>query len=151
MYYQIYLSSTNFGFFDFRDKNWKKIFIERTTNLIHDEIKFVDPLDVISDQAEIVDSDIRSILSSDFVVSYIGKKVTIGTVMEIMYTALYTKFVEIQIPIILIDKYKIHRKHPWIKKWVNHIVDDEEQAAFLVKDYYIKKGNKKSENSYCTL
>lgn len=136
------MSSTDFKFWNFRDKNWKKKFMGYTMSLIHDEIEFIDPLQIISDEVTIVDDDIKSIIGSDFVVSYIGKKITIGTVMEIMYTAIYTRFSEIQIPIILIDKCKIHRKHPWIKKWVDHVVDDEYQAAQLVRDYIVNnKGN----------
>lgn len=129
-YFNVYMSSTNFGFLNFRDKNWKKKLI----SYLPSNINCIDPLRVLSDKPEIVDQDIDDIQKSDFVVCYLGKKVTIGTMMEIMYTIMYTKYSEISVPIILVDKYKIHRNHPWIKRWIEFIVDDEKQAASLVQN-----------------
>lgn len=128
--FNIYMSSTNFGFLNFRDKNWKK----RLISHLPSNFNCIDPLRIISDKSEIVDQDIDDIHKSDFIVCYLGRKVTIGTIMEIMYAIMYTKYSEISIPIILIDKYKIHRNHPWIKRWIEFIVDDEKQASLMVQN-----------------
>ena len=124
------MSSTNFSFLNFKDKNWKAKFI----SYLPFNFDCIDPLKVLSDRATIVDQDIKDIQNSDFIVCYLGKKITIGTIMEIMYSVMYSKYTEQEKPIILIDKYKIHRKHPWIKRWIHYIVDNEKQAAEKIED-----------------
>ena len=135
--YQIYLSSTSFGFWDFKSKNWKKK-IQKLCDEYSKEsdIRFslIDPLEVKSDDTWVVDRDLRLIAESDFVVCYMSKKVTIGTSMEIIYTSLYSKMYETEIPLIFIDPYKIHRKHPWIKKFCDYIVDNEKEAVDIIKE-----------------
>lgn len=133
--YTIYLSSTSFKFWNFRDKNWKKKFmycLSRIRNVKN--AKYIDPLKELSDKPEIVDKDINDISLSNCIVCYLGKKITIGTMMEVMYSIMYYKIHEIEFPIILIDKYKIHRHHPWIKRWITYIADDEDDAANIVEN-----------------
>lgn len=127
--FNVYMSSTNFGFLNFRDKNWKKKLI----SYLPSSFECIDPLRVLSSEPEIVDQDIQDIQNSDFIVCYLGKKITIGTMMEIMYALMYRKECEIELPIIIIDKYKIHRQHPWIKKWISYIVDNEKEASDLIQ------------------
>ena len=134
--YLIYLSSTNFSWWNFRDKIWKKLFKKYLLCCCDNDEKSMpklyDPLEVLSDSKEIVDKDISVIQQCDFMVSYISKKITIGTVMEIMYAALLSKIRQSEIVIFLIDRHKIHRKHPWIKRWVRYVCDNEEDVALLI-------------------
>jgi len=129
----IYLSSTNFPYDEscYQDHMWKEELKIEFRNKLHEMerklmISFHDPLQTISDQPEIVMDDIHHIIGCDFVISYLPKtKLTIGTIMELQYSLL-------QKPkdcIILIDRYLVHRNHPWIKYWVKHIVDNEGEAA----------------------
>lgn len=146
---KVYLSSTNFGFFDFRSKNWKTKLMEvfHSNPLIIDNItyrfEFIDPLKYLTDDPAIVDVDTNNIRNSDFNITFLGKKITIGTVMEIMYTSLYNIYSKMYCDddnhstrLILIDKWKVHRKHPWIKHYIpkNDIVDNEKQAYQRVKE-----------------
>lgn len=144
---RIYLSSTNFGFFDFRSKNWKTKLIEvfHSSFLTIDDVNihfdFIDPLKYLTDDPAIVDVDTENIRKCDFNITFLGKKITLGTVMEIMYTCLYNKWCnrsncEDKTHLILIDKWKVHRKHPWIKHYIPmaDIVDDEKQAFQRVKE-----------------
>ncbi len=133
--YTIYLSSTSFNFWNFRDKNWKNKFMYYLSySRKIKNVKYIDPLKVLSDKPEIVDQDIDDISSSNCIVCYLGKKITIGTIMEVMYSIMYYKIHEIDFPIILIDKYKIHRNHPWIKRWITYIADNEDDAANIVEN-----------------
>lgn len=145
---RIYLSSTSFNFFDFKNKNWKKKFIKYMRgyeffvpyNQDSIEYTFIDPLQTISNEAEIVQVDLDCIQSSDYVVVYLPKKLTIGTMMELTYSVL--KFGANKV--ILIDKTRKHRQHPWIKYWVNSwcVCDNEEHAAHVVSQYISDKVNK---------
>ena len=111
--YQIYLSSTSFGFWDFKSKNWKKK-IQKLCDEYSKEsdIRFslIDPLEVKSDDTWVVDRDLRLIAESDFVVCYMSKKVTIGTSMEIIYTSLYSKMYEENLIFFLILRYFKNQK-----------------------------------------
>lgn len=142
---KVYLSSTNFGFFDFRSKNWKENLIEAFHSyplVINDttyRFEFIDPLEYLTDDPAIVDVDTNNIRKCYFNITFLGKKITIGTVMEIMYTSLYNKWCcgdDTLTRLILIDKWKVHRKHPWIKHYIpeNDIVDNEKQAYQRVKE-----------------
>jgi len=130
----VYLSSTDFQYDNdpYPDFSWKSNLIDhfhsKTVNKEFD-VSFHDPLQNISDKAEIVEDDITHIIHSDFVVVYLPKtKLSIGTIMEIQYSCLNKP----KDCVILIDRYKVHRKHPWIKYWVKHIVDDEDEAVTLI-------------------
>lgn len=146
---QIYLSSTSFGFFDFRHKNWKKKFMMAMHrydfylpyyNCNKITFKYIDPLLEISNEAKIVDSDIDNMNNSDYIVVYLPKKLTIGTLMELTYGVI--KYGSDKI--ILIDKTKIHRNHPWIKYWINsdNIADNEYHAAHILSQYISDKVSK---------
>ena len=126
----VYMSSTDFasGIDDEFDVNWKGE-LQNLCNSLVDQTQYhfscYDPLQIISDKAEIVSSDIQHIICSDFIVCYLPKtKLSIGTLMELQYSCLH-KYKD---NIILIDRYKIHRNHPWIKYWIKHIVDNEHEA-----------------------
>lgn len=140
--YTIYLSSTSFKFWNFRDKNWKNKFMHYLSDVKKiEKVEYIDPLKVLSDKPEIVSQDINDISSSNCIVCYLGKKITIGTIMEIMYSIMYYKIHEIDFPIILIDKYKIHRHHPWIKYWIPYIADDEEDASNIIENLITNLNN----------
>lgn len=140
--YTIYLSSTYFGFWSFSHKNWKQNFrywlLFHTGSLLQTiKYNFIDPLLVLTDDESIVNKDLHDIDSSDFVVAYLPRKLTIGTIMEILYSAQNNK------KLILIDKSKLHRKHPWIKHWCKTIVNDEHEAALRVfRTAYLKEYKK---------
>lgn len=134
----IYLSSTDFheGNDNIDDVNWKANFIKHfinpleVNNSIYD-VSCHDPLQNISDKAEIVNDDICNIIQSDFIVCYLPKtKLTIGTLMELQYSCLKKP----KDCIIVIDRYQIHRNHPWIKYWVKHIVDNESDAVIKMRN-----------------
>ena len=132
----IYLSSTSFKWYEFSDKWWKFYFksalfdqfVYFSKKGINYVVEVIDPLEVISDQPDIVNKDLDNISNSNFIVCYLGKRLTIGTLMELSY-CVYKNY-----PLILIDKHKIHRNHPWIKYWVKYIADDEIDAVTLIKN-----------------
>ena len=127
----VYLSSTDFheGIDEMSDVNWKTEIQKASSSLVDSrkyEFSYYDPLEIISDKPGIVSSDIRHISWADFVICYLPKtKLTIGTLMELQYACLHKS----NESIILIDRYKIHRNHPWIKYWVKNIVNDEAEAV----------------------
>lgn len=132
----IYLSSTNFDrdFDADLDINWKFNFTNQLTsgfeiNKTFYHVNCHDPLQNISDQAEIVSDDISNIIESDFIVCYLPKtRLTIGTLMELQYSCLKKP----KDCVIVIDRYQIHRHHPWIKYWVKHVVDNEAKAVSTI-------------------
>lgn len=148
---QIYMSSTSFGFFDFRNKNWKRKFMRSmrsydfylpynySDNDNKVTFKFIDPLQTISNDAEIVKVDLDCMHRSNYIVVYLPKKLTIGTMMELTYSIL--KFGAGRV--VLIDKTKIHRNHPWIKYWLYSecIADDEEDAAKILSETIMDEVN----------
>lgn len=150
---KIYLSSTNFreGVDPQCDVLWKSELMKQFNSFsdARYNFQFHDPLQVISDKAEIVLEDINNILSSDFIVCYLPQtKLTIGTIMELQYSSIF----KVRDSIILIDRYQIHRNHPWIKQWVKHIVNDEcevvSKLANILRDsifYNSKEGFLKYE------
>lgn len=126
----IYLSSTTFNKDNdpIEDVEWKQNLKKEFDSLLGDKYIFNghDPLKVLSDKAEIVIDDISHIVASHFIVCYLPKtKLTIGTIMELQYSLINKP----KDCFILIDRYKIHRNHPWIKYWVKHIVDNERDAV----------------------
>lgn len=127
----VYMSSTDFS--EKPDSEWKERLRKSCEYELHHmfddkwySFHCYDPLKVISDKAEIVTSDIQHIIKSDFVVCYLpATKLTIGTLMELQYSCINKP----SDCVILIDPYKIHRNHPWIKYWVKHVVDNEDEAT----------------------
>lgn len=139
--FNIYLSSTDFKWYEFKDKWWKFHFstiLDNINRTVYSNgrkyiLDVYDPLQIITDNPSIVEKDLSKIRESSCVVCYIGKRLTIGTLMELSYCCYKN------LPIILIDSHKIHRNHPWIKYWIRYIVNDVYEAFELIKTNFLNR------------
>lgn len=136
---KIYLSSTKYRWFELNGKNWKfkfQTYLDDLNKPKKFNIKYFDPFDFDSCDPQVVTADKQLINKSDYFVCYLDK-ITIGTVMEIMYQYDINnikKFKTISNECLLIDPNSKHREHPWIAYHCKKIFDDVESVAEYIYD-----------------
>lgn len=136
---RLYLSSTKYGLFNPNGKNWKfrfQKFLEDLNKISKFKLNFYDPFQFESSSIDVVDIDKNNIQKCKYFVCYLDK-ITIGTIMEIMYQYdwNYLKSKKGQIECILIDPSKKNRKHPWIAYHCKNIFDNVEDAAIYIYEH----------------
>ncbi len=132
--FTIYLSSTSYSWWNKVSYNWKRTFMDACHEDISEDVQFIDPLQVKSEDPEICVKDINDITRSDFVVVYLDK-ITIGTMMELCL-CMYYGIKEWCILTFNPDVYN----HPWLVKFADsRIFTSYENCVKFVHLAYIRK------------
>ena len=132
--YTIYLSSTTYHWWNFRDYNWKKKIIKLINNKVKN-IKFIDPLQLKSEDPSVCPLDIKNINKSDFVIIYINK-LSIGTLLELGYCIYKHK----NFCVFTRSSYVLN--HPWIRYLCKNVVVNFKDVLKCVGNNYYKHKSK---------